>query len=293
MIYTNNHKLPGILGRALEKNDHKQEGKYSVSQLMDPPQLVALMRRHAGKMKKDVTENLWSLLGTAVHWIIEKNGGADDLVEQHLVIEVDGIKVSGTPDHFNLATLELNDWKTTAVYKFVRGGSDDWEAKLNIYAFMIWKKLGKYAKKLYNRLILRDWQAREAKFNKTYPQTPFASIEQELWTKERVEALLIERLHLHEGTLKLTDDKLPPCTKEEIWQKDDCYAATKPGNKRAAKLFYGGEDAKIACQEYCDRLGCELSHRPAVMTRCEGYCAAKNFCVQYRKAKEKLNGQSS
>jgi len=284
MKYTNKHMLPGILGRALERNDHKQEGKYSVSQLMDPPQLVALMSRHKGKMSKDVTENLWSLLGTAVHWIIEKNGGADDLVEQHLVIEVDGVKISGTPDHYNLSTHILNDWKTTAVYKYIRGGSDDWCAKLNIYAYMIYKKLGKYPKALFNRLILRDWQARDAKMKPDYPRTPFATIEQELWPKEQTESLIMERIQMHEKAEKLSDEDLPPCTREDIWQKDPCWAAVKPGAKRASKLFFG-DNAQEECSAYCGHTHLQMEFRPGAMTRCEGYCPAKHFCHQYRKAK--------
>ncbi len=296
MIYTNKHKLPGVLARALQSNDHKQEGKYSVSGLLNPPRQQQLFSRHnqVGAAKadtpktdliKDVSENLWALLGTAVHGVIQRFGKANDLIEQHICVEIDGISVSGTPDHFNLETLELNDWKVTSVYSYQKGGRAEWEQQLNLYAWMIGNKFGKYPKRLSNRLVLRDHQASKAKYDVMYPSVPFVTINQPLWAPEQAEALFMERIRLHEEAAKLPDDKLPLCTAEERWQRPDAWKAQKAGAKRATKVFTGATGL-VDANKFAEEKHLEVKYMRGGSIRCADYCAVNGLCSQY---KEEVN----
>lgn len=230
-----------------------------------------------------MSSNLWALLGTAVHGVIEKNGSSSDLVEQHLMIEIGGVTLSGTPDHFNLETLALNDWKCTSTWTYVYGGREEWEQALNVYAFMIHAKLGKYPKTLTNHMILRDHMKSKAKYDREYPQIPFTSMEQKLWEPGQTEQFIMERINLHEETSQIKDDKyLPKCTSEERWSKADTWRIKKKGGKKAIPggVFENdkaGADAKL--KEVGDGFFIDFQAGEAV--RCADYCDPNKFCKQY------------
>lgn len=291
MKYTNDHGLPAILARALERNDHRQEGKYSVSEIINPPQVSVLKKRHDKGIVKDVSSNLWALLGTAVHGIIEKNGSSSDLVEQHLMIEIDGITLSGTPDHFNLETLALNDWKCTSTWTYIYGGREEWEQALNVYAFMINSKLGKYPKTLTNHMVLRDHMKSKAKYDRTYPQVPFVSMQQELWTPGQTEQFIIDRIQLHEDAAKLDDANLPECTSDERWCKADTWRVKKNGGKKAIS---GGvfEKDEQGAKDKLDAVGTTthfIDFQRGEAIRCADYCDPNQFCTQYATVLKEAN----
>ncbi len=287
MIYTNNHKLPAIVARALQRDDHKQDGKYSVSELCDPPQMTFIKRKHGNKIVKDVSDNLAAWIGTAIHAEIARNGSAEDLIEQHLCIEIGGIKISGTPDRFGLKDRILDDWKYTAMYNYKKGGGDDWEAKLNIYAFMIGEVLGIYPIKLQDHFLIRDWQRREAKYTAGYPQILFQTIEQPLWSKNIVKQYIMERLELHEKAgLAFKEADLPPCNDEEMWKKGDVWAVKASPTASRARKNFTGPTALVEATAFA-KPGDHLEHRPGGYTRCDDWCDAKPWCAQIKRRQEK------
>lgn len=285
MKYTNKYHLPEILVRALKRNDHKQEGKYSVSQLVNPPRVEWLKRRHDEEIVRDASENLWSLLGTAIHSVIEKNGGSSDLIEQHLCVEVNEVKISGTPDHFNIDTLTLNDWKCTSIWTYIYGGRSEWVQALNIYAWMLSKKFGKYAKKLVNQMILRDHSKRDAKFKPDYPKVPFAQMEQEVWPPEQTEQFIMSRLALHEDSEDTPDAELPACTDEERWKKEDIWKVYK--NETSVRAMPGGvhegPDAEAKARSMAKKNSGDVRKIKGETMRCAEYCDAAPWCNQYQK----------
>lgn len=288
MKHTNIYMLPGVLARALAANDHKQEGKYSVSELLNPPRLEQLRKRHETKVVKDVSENLWALFGTSVHGVIQRYGQSTDIIEQHMVIDVDGIKVSGTPDHYNIDLRILNDWKVTSIWTYLKGGREEWEQALNIYAYMISKKFNAYPKRLFNQLILRDWSRKDAQFKPGYPKVPFVSLEQKLWEPEITEQFIVERVQLHEAASKTADEELPECTEDDRWQRRPVWAVHRQGMKRAVKLF---DEESEAEQMVKGKPALHVMYRPGEAIRCESYCQVKRFCSQYIKSKEKKDGK--
>jgi len=73
MKYTNIHGYPEAIVKAMENDDYsKGKADYSVSSLNTPPRILHLMSRHAKELKLDVSDNMFALFGTAIHYILEK-----------------------------------------------------------------------------------------------------------------------------------------------------------------------------------------------------------------------------
>jgi len=76
-IVTNKHGLPDVFVNAVNKSKHKVSGDISVTQLIDAPQVRHLRKKNT--VKVDVTDRLWVLIGSAVHYILES--GIDGVEE--------------------------------------------------------------------------------------------------------------------------------------------------------------------------------------------------------------------
>ncbi len=75
-----------------------EDGKYSVTSLIKPPQIYQLEKRYQDKIEKDISDGLWMLLGSAIHYVLEKGKTPNVLQEERLEMEIEGIKVVGKPD---------------------------------------------------------------------------------------------------------------------------------------------------------------------------------------------------
>jgi hypothetical protein len=74
---TNKHNLPQTIVNALQRPTYsKGKADISVTELIAPPQLVALKHKHKDDLESDAADMVWSLFGSAVHSILEQ--GADD-----------------------------------------------------------------------------------------------------------------------------------------------------------------------------------------------------------------------
>jgi hypothetical protein len=65
---TNKHNVPETLV-ALATRDYYSKGKvdYSVTELISPPRVQRLRKKHVEEMEQDVSDMLWQLLGSALH----------------------------------------------------------------------------------------------------------------------------------------------------------------------------------------------------------------------------------
>ena len=97
-----------------------------------------------------------------------------------------------------------------------------------------------------------------------------------LWTEEKCEFYLDERIRLHQAARV----ELPLCTPEERWATADSWALLKEGRKTAVRLFDKEADAQAALQAAGAKHTVE--HRPGRNVRCESYCSAAPFCDQYQ-----------
>ncbi|NCN42725.1 hypothetical protein GW916_15940, partial [bacterium] len=160
MKITNQFNLPEPLVKAITWDSHPRTG-FSVTDLIQPPRITQLTRRRWDEIEIDASERIWLLLGSAVHYILEKGEIPEVQKEQFVKVTIDGVEVIGRVDlSHNLTTWE---YKVTSVWSFVfePKGRSDWHAQLNIYRWMRLKN-NLPTDKLWVCAILRDWQQSKA-----------------------------------------------------------------------------------------------------------------------------------
>lgn len=278
MKITNRFSLPEPLVRAITWDIHPRSG-FSVTDLIQPPRITQLMRRHWDELEMDASERIWLLLGSAVHYILEKGEIPDAQREEIVKVGIDGIEVIGRVDlSHNLTTWE---YKVTSVWSFIfePDGRKDWHAQLNIYRWMRLKN-NLPTEKIRVCALLRDWQQSKAN-DPDYPSVPVAIIGIPIWPDEKVQSYLKERIRMHLEAEKLPDNELPLCTDEDMWSKPTTYAIMKRNRKSAVRVCYsrGEAEQKMFEGEY-------IVERPGKRSRCERYCEVNRFCNQFRDAKE-------
>lgn len=293
MKLTNKFGLPEIVLRAMEKSNKqysKGTARLSVTQLIAPPQISVLKSLHYKEMEEDAADRFWSLLGSAVHHILEQ--GADtEVVEQRLHAVVNGWEISGAIDvqEESDGVVSITDYKVTSAYKIMKGEHHDWECQQNIYAWLIKQNTGKDVVKIQICGVVRDWQKSNLGKEYNYPQTPIVLIDLPLWSNEQAESYITERVALHQEAelAKRLGDPLPKCTPEEQWAIASKWALMKDGGKRAVKLCNSEEEANLYL-----RSGMYVQYRPGKKTRCEGdYCGVARWCQQ--KHEEDVQGPAA
>jgi hypothetical protein len=271
---TNRLGLPRSIERAV-RNDRYSRGDahISVTGLIGPARKRAIEIKHADEITEDVSERIWSLMGQIAHGILER---ADDQgwCEERLFIERHGWRISGSFDRYVLEEDGLlQDYKLSSTYSIKDGVKPEWSAQENIYALML-REHGYKVTRLEIVVILRDWQKSKAKHTADYPQVPAVVMPVEMWSANRTETYLKERLMAHGKA----QHELPECSPEERWERPAVFALHKIGNKRAAKLF--NDEAEAEKELGYAGKGYEIQKRPAEQKRCADYCPALPFCEQ-------------
>lgn len=284
-MITNIHNLPVPLVSALTPERRRPlPGRIAVTHLIDSPLRRILLMQHFDETEEDVSENLWALLGKAVHKVIEQ-GNKD--TELKVEVPFGGMTLSGRVDFHSSG--HLIDWKLTSKWSIVFASGKDWEFQLQTYKYLL-EKLGHPVEKLSVYAILRDWNKREAQRNPDQPQMPFVEIKYEPWERAKIEAYIHERVSLHSEAekvaLKSTSDEIPVefwCTPEERWHKADTYAVMKPGKKRAVRVFDTMEEA----EKFAEGGGFEIDVRVGEDIRCTSYCVLSVWCPFWKEHQPK------
>lgn len=276
---TNRLNLPNFYVKAVEywSKHHDSQADYSVTELLDTPRRVALLRQHRDEVTEDVAERTWSLLGSAAHKVIEsanEEDNGDTLVSEYrMFAEVDGVRISGQCDIYDKTNNTIYDLKTASAWEVVHGVKKERELQLNCYAYL-GRREGWQVDGIAAVFLLRDWSQTEAWRNHDYPQQQVVVAPLRLWEDEYAEAFIKERISLHEAAKK----SLPYCTAEEQWRKLDVWAVHSEGRKSAHRLL----DSEEAANTYAETVkGGFVVHRPGEATRCERYCSVNKFCTQY------------
>ena len=250
MNVTNQHGLPDVFVRAVQDDPYDQgEADFSVTGLIGPPQIARLREEHEDKLSTDVSDEIWKLLGSGVHNILERH--ADGVAEKRyyadfnvladdntdwtngLGIKPCTVRISGAVDVVDDG--HVSDYKVTSAYTVKKGLKPEWEAQLNLYAWLL-EENGIEPKSLSIVAICRDHQKRQAGKN-GYPNISVVTLPVPMWGAERRERFLDQRVRLH------TSDKTVPCTDEERWLNSS-----------------------------------------GTYVRCEGWCDVSEFCPQQRGA---------
>lgn len=272
MILTNNHGLPDALVNAVRNDPYQGGGDISVTKLIDSPQKRVLARKYKDLVVEDVSERIWSLMGQAVHTVLER-AQTSALVEKRLFAEVEGWKLSGQFDRVHLADGVMQDWKVCSVYK--ADGDESWTRQQNVLRWLAAQN-GIAVDRLQVVAIFRDWKKSEASRKPEYPQQAVKAIDLPVWSLDETYAYISERVRLHQGA---EAGEQVNCTDDERWYSGTTYALMKKGGKRAIRLF-STRDEIPPLED-----GQEVVERPGEHRRCESYCEVAPFCAQYQRLK--------
>ena len=288
MKLTNKFSIPQTFVNVLERPTYsKGKAHLSVTQLINSPKIVALTQKFDEELEQDVSDMVWSIFGTAIHGVLEHGKDDNHIVEERLHATLDGWRISGAIDLQikSDAGLSIRDYKTTSAWA-VMNEKQEWEQQLNIYAWLVQTVKQTPVTDVGIVAIIRDWSRREASKNENYPPAPVKEIPITLWSYEDQEAYIKHRISLHSACefAMETDEDLPLCTPEEMWERPTVWAVKKKGGVRAKSLHEDKEGAESALESLGKDY--EIEVRPGSRTRCESFCPVSNYCQQWRDYQE-------
>ena len=273
MKITNKHNVPATLV-SLASVDYYSKGKadYSVTELISPPRVQRLRRKHHEEMEQDVSGMLWQLLGTALHVVAERGQADGYTTEERLHTTINGVSLSGAIDLQQDVGhgLILGDYKFTSAWA-VRQEKPEWEQQLNMYGWLVRREKKREIAGLQIVALIRDWNRREAMAKADYPQSPI----------HMVNLPILSRIASHDDGKVAIDmeEDLPLCTDEDRWIRDTSYAVKKEGRKTAIKLF--DNEVEAAARAEFEKGYVEVRVGEAI--RCTGnFCGVSQWCSQYQ-----------
>lgn len=280
MKITNKKGLPAPLVRAVTQDDYfKGDADYSVTELIKPPRIAALEKKHDEELEEDASDLLYRLLGEAGHEVLRRSS-QDGIVEERCIVEFGGKKISGQID-YGKSEQVIVDYKFTSMWAIKDGIKPEWEQQLNCYKWMA-EQYGVEVKELVVVAILRDWSKPEAARNPDLPQSQVMVFKVRIWEKAHVETWVTNRLRLHEEARM---GYLPDCTSEEMWARPATFAVMKKGNVRATKVCATQLEAGTFIAAQPKPTLYEIELRPEQRPRCELYCPVQKWCGQYQQWK--------
>lgn len=287
MQVTNRLDLPPQLVRALLHQDlrySRGNSHISVTQLLSSPRQVALREAHMHEIVEDVSENIFRLLGSVLHKILEL-GAEDDgsIIEKRVTTIISGWRVSGGIDvqivDEGRREVHILDWKLTSSMT-VMAGRSEWAEQLNCYAAML-RREGWTVTGVENIAVIRDWSKGRIEVPK-YPQAAVVRIHQPLWSAEEADQFLTDRVTIHQEAvaMEMLGDPLPFCTDEERWNRGDSYALVSDSG-RAVKVGQTVEEIEEWHAASKRKYSGSIERRPGLPIRCMSYCPAAPWCDQW------------
>ena len=283
MKITNKHNVPETL-MALANREYYSKGKsdFSVTEIISPPRIQRLRKKHFEEIEQDVSDMLWSLLGSALHVVAERGQTENHITEERLYVDVDGVILSGAIDLQKTTDsgIVITDYKFTSAWA-IRQDKFDWEAQQNIYAWLVSKAKNEKVVGVQICALIRDWSRREAAVKADYPPAPIQVLELPLWPLEKTEAYIRERLEAHRNAKVADDwgDELPECSEEERWIRTTQYAVKREGRKTAIRVLDSEEEAK----ELAEKEKGFVEIRKGEAIRCtNNFCGVNQWCSQYQ-----------
>lgn len=275
MIIHNRYNLPKQVYDLLAK-DYYNPGKddYSVTELISPPQIVQLKRRHWDKLEEDASDRFWTFFGHMAHMVMEKNTQSG--TEKRLYTCVLDKTLSGQMDHHSDGG--ITDYKVTSVWTIAYGDRmEEWANQLNCYAYLA-RVNGLIVTTLQIIVLLRDWTERSG-------VPPIQVLPIPLWSPEYATTYVEQRMKYHLENETREDSELMPCMMEDTWEKPAKWAVMQKGKKRALRVLDSEEKAEEwiranAASIHKDQVS--ITERPGERTRCISYCPVSGFCHQWR-----------
>jgi len=270
----------------------------SVTQLLNSPRIVILQRVNEDKMEADVVDRIPSLLGTAMHKVLEKGANPGEIVEERFFLDILGWKISGAVDlqiPKDDGSWEINDYKLTSVYS-VMVEKWEWESQLNMYAYLMREAVGRRVSSMKIVALLKDWSRKQGAYKPDYPEAPIVMVDIPVWDDARQKEYIEGRVSLHQRNAKSLDagEPIDYCTDQERWLRGEKWAIVKKGRKTAVKLFETKEDANDWLERQEDSGALTIEHRPGDPIRCSGnYCGVSQWCRQWLEQSNKGSGDGT
>ena len=288
MKITNKFGLPAPL-LALAQRDGYSKGKaaYSVTEIISPPRVQRLRETHQAELEQDVSDMIWSMLGSALHVVAERSQVPGHLSEERLFIDVDGVRLSGAIDLqvVDGDMVDIIDYKFTSAWS-LKADKIDWHQQQNCYAYLVEKVKGKKVRSISICALIRDWNRREAATKSDYPAAPIVMIELPLWELDVTETFIRERIEAHRLAKVSSDwgDELPPCSDSDRWVRNHKWAVIKEGRKTAVRVFDTPDEAEELAKTDPKH---SVEFRKGEPVRCTGnFCGVAKWCTQYQKEVE-------
>ena len=281
MKITNKFNLPQPFVDLVSGDTYsKGESDITTTGLAQPPKIAELTRRHSNEITMDASEKVWTMMGTANHYVLEQIALRNHeryVTEQRFYLDIDGVKLGGQIDLFDRETETLWDYKVSSVYKAMSDDRLEWTKQANVNKLLC-ENNGIHPKKLAILLVMKDWKRKEAEFKADYPKCAIQEIPLPIWREEETLAYIKSRINLHNAAKLIeVEDAIPVCTEEERWAKPTTWAVLKEkGAKRAVNGgVYELESEAIA---HAKRISGAIEKRDGSNPRCENYCQVRQWC---------------
>ena len=278
-------KLEKLLFEAVGADYDKVEGVVSASSILAPTKIRILEQRYADDLIEEPNSLDSRVYGTVIHRGIESftEGAKDFIFEKRLFTEVDGVKISGKPDAYDMVAKVLYDYKTTSAYKFKNEEHTEFIEQMSIYKLLL-NRNGFDVRECRIWGWTTDWNKRKSVQDLKYPKRRMIFIPLELLSEEETISLIKRKNVAYSSNLDVPDAKLPDCTDEELWKSEDTYAVFKKTasggwGKRAHRVYKDVDNAN----DEAIKVNGKVELRKGEVIRCRPYCSVRNHCEQYKK----------
>ena len=313
--YTNkdNISLPLAVWLMHDSYDYDQrENVISATSLLKPIRALTLIQQNKGLDKTvDIMNLVSARMGSAIHAIAEEAWtnryniskaletlemfNLDDkivinpsdmdgfdygehipiYVEQRHEKEVDDFIISGKYDLVVDGT--VSDYKSTSVWTYIFDSNAlKYTQQGSIYKWLTPKITENIIQIHY---IFTDWSSSQAMRDPKYPQTRVITKEYPLWSFEQTDYFIRNKIKEFKECLDKPQNKLPECTKEELWESDTKYKYYKnPAKMARATKNYNTLDEANARLAADGRVGTVVTV-PGEVKACR-YCEVSDVCEQ-------------
>ena len=281
MQVTNVHNLPEPLV-TLARREYYSKGaaQYSVTEIMSPPKIRRMREKYDDQIVTDVSQMLWSLLGSALHVVMERGETSGWIKEERLFAEVDGVSISGAIDlqEEGEGGITIYDYKFTSAWAVMQE-KEEWIQQLNIYKWLVETVKQRKVVGLKICAMVRDYSKHDLR--EAYPAAPICVIDIPLWDSVKTEMYIRERLEMHRESKMRADfeEDLQNCSNEERWMSETTFAVKREGRKTAIRVFKTIEEAT----ELAEKEKGYVETRLGEPRRCTGdFCGVSQWCAQYQ-----------
>ena len=281
MQVTNVHNLPEPLV-TLARREYYSKGaaQYSVTEIMSPPKIRRMREKYDDQIVMDVTQMLWSLLGSALHVVMERGETSGWIKEERLFAEVDGVSISGAIDlqEEGEGGITIYDYKFTSAWAVMQE-KEEWIQQLNIYKWLVETVKQRKVVGLKICAMVRDYSKHDMR--EAYPAAPICVVDIPLWDSVKTEMYIRERLEMHRESKMRADfeEDLQNCSNEERWMSETTFAVKREGRKTAIRVFKTIEEATDLAEKEKGYVETRLGEPK----RCTGdFCGVSQWCTQYQ-----------